>query len=318
MGVLINGKWDPDWDRADPSTRSSIRQDSQFRSWISNEPGAPYRAEPGRYHLYVAYGCPWAHRTLIYRSLKRLDDAISLTVVDPDQGKEGWTLSEGADPIGGARRLHEVYTRARSDYSGRVSVPVLWDRQEDTIINNESSEIIRMFNRTFDAFGDSALDLYPEPKQTDIDEINAKVFEHVNAGVYKAGFAASQEDYEDAVQCLFETLDELDGRLIHTRFLLGPDPTEADWRLFPTLLRLDPVYHGLFKCNLKRLVDYENLWPYTRDLYQTPGIRDTVDMAHTKRSYYVGMDYLNPNQLVPAGPVIDLDEPHRRGRLGPY
>ena len=315
MGVLIDGQWDSDWDRADPAERPTVPPGSQFRSWITDAPGADHPAENGRYHLYVAYGCPWAHRTLIYRKLKGLEDAISVTVVDSDQGAEGWSLSEGEDPIGGARRLHEVYARARPEYSGRVTVPVLWDKQRDTIVNNESAEIIRMFNAAFDRCGEPTADLYPENKRTEIDAINETVLEHVNAGVYAAGFAESQADYEDAVRHLFETLDELDGRLIHTRYLLGHQPTEADWRLFPTLLRFDPVYHGLFKCNLKRLVDYENLWPYVRDLYQTPGIRETVNMAHIKRSYYVGMDYLNPNQLVPLGPAFDLDEPHQRDRL---
>ena len=317
MGVLIDGEWNADWDRADPSARPAVPRDTQFRDWITNDGSSDFPAEPGRYHLYIAMACPWAHRTYIYRKLKKLEDVISLSIVDPSMGEQGWTLSRGADPVNQATVLHEVYCRARAHYTGRVSVPALWDKHAGTIVNNESAEIIRMLNAVFDDCGDASVDFYPSDLRAEIDVLNETVHEHVNAGVYKAGFAGDQPSYEQAVGALFETLETLEGRLIHHRYLHGNRLTETDWRLFPTLVRFDAVYHGHFKCNVKRLLDYENLWAYTRDLYQTGGVSQTIDIEQIKRGYYVGMSHINPNRLVPVGPALDFSEPHRRDRLSP-
>ncbi len=315
MGLLVDGKWQT----ADFKTNAKGafgRAESFFRAWVTADGSSGFEAEAGRYHLYVSLACPWASRTLIFRTLKGLEDAISVSVVDPFMGENGWEFTAGdgcvPDTVNGARYLHQVYTRAMPGYSGRVSVPVLWDKARGTIVNNESSEIIRMLNSAFNAFGDATLDFYPEQMRAAIGDINELVYETVNNGVYKAGFAARQEPYEAAVEALFATLDELEERLARQRYLCGPRLTEADWRLFTTLVRFDVVYHGHFKCNLRRLVDYPNLWAYTRELYQVPGVAETENFKHIKRHYYLSHESINPMRIVPSGPLVDFSEPHGR------
>lgn len=318
MGLLVNGAWRDDWYDTEASGGRFVRDDATFRRWVTADGSTGFAAESGRYHLYVSRACPWAHRTLIVRALKGLEGAIGVTAVEPLWGPEGWTFGDGPgctpDPHVGARHLHQIYTAARSDFTGRVTVPVLWDTRQKTIVSNESSDIIRMLNREFDAFGDSALDLYPEALRAEIDEINDEVYARVNNGVYRTGFATTQEAYEEAFDALFAALDRLEERLSERRYLAGDRITEADWRLFTTLVRFDPVYHGHFKCNLRRLVDYPNLWGYTRELYQVPGVAGTVDMGHIKRHYHGSHPHLNPSGVVPKGPQIDLTSPHGRDR----
>ena len=318
MGVLVNGEWREEQAYAD-ETGTFVPSKPYFRDWITADGASGYKAEPGRYHLYVSLACPWAHRTLIFRKLKKLEDVITLSVVDDFKGDEGWFFSDAPgcipDTVNGAHYLREVYVRAKADYTGRVSVPVLWDKATGAIVNNESPEIIRMFNSAFDAFGDSTLDFYPADLRDEIDAVNADVFEHVNVGVYKAGFATKQAPYEAAVTALFAMLDTLEARLARQRYLCGDRLTEADWRLFTTLLRFDPVYHGHFKCNLRRLVDYPSLWGFTRELYQVPGVAETVDIEHIKRHYYGSQLDVNPTGVVPTGPDIDFAAPHDRERL---
>ncbi|HEC14329.1 MAG TPA: glutathione S-transferase family protein, partial [Rhodospirillales bacterium] len=271
-----------------------------------------FTAEAGRYHLYVSLACPWAHRTLILRKLKGLEDVIGVSVVNPLWLEFGWTLDEGADQVNGKRFLHEIYTLAKPDYSGRVTVPVLWDKKTKTIVSNESSEIIRMFNTAFNAFGDASVDFYPQDLQDEIDTVNTFVYGAVNNGVYKAGFATVQDAYEDAFSALFEALDGLEERLSKQRYLTGARITEADWRLFTTLVRFDAVYVTHFKCNKQRLVDYPNLWGYFRDLYQVPGVAGTVNMDHIKRHYFGSHRKLNPSGVVPLGPDLDFMTPPAR------
>ena len=322
MGQLIEGVWSG---RHRPPTKDGrfVRVETRFRNWVTPD-GSPgptgeggFAAEPGRYHLYVSLACPWAHRTLIMRKLKGLDDAIDVSVVHWHMAEHGWEFLEGAGATGdrlyGSRYLHEIYTRARPDYTGRVSVPVLWDRERQTIVNNESAEIIRMLNAAFDRVGARGPDFYPEPLRGEIDAINDRVFETVNNGVYRAGFATAQDAYEEAVTALFETLDQLEAKLARRRYLAGEQITEADIRLFTTLVRFDPVYVGHFKCNLRRLVDYPNLWAYARELYQLPGVAATVDFFHIKQHYYGSHESVNPTGIVPLGPIIDWQEPHGRG-----
>jgi putative glutathione S-transferase len=328
MGLLIDGVWH---DRAHDTKSSGgrfQRQGARFRNWVTPN-GAPgpngaggFEAEPGRYHLYVSLACPWAHRTLIFRKLKHLEEAIPVSVVHWHMGDDGWEFREGPDctpdTANGARHLRELYVKAKPDYTGRVTVPVLWDMKRATIVSNESSEIIRMFNSAFDGLADSGggatVDFYPETLRAEIDTINARVYTAVNNGVYRAGFATSQDAYEEAVDALFETLDELETRLATGRYLLGERLTEADWRLFTTLVRFDPVYIGHFKCNKRRLTDYPNLWGFTRELYQVPGVAGTVNLDHIKRHYYGSHTSINPSGIVPKGPEIDFTEPHDRGR----
>jgi putative glutathione S-transferase len=295
-----------------------VRQESVFREWVEVHEGARFPAESGRYHLYVSFACPWAHRTIIVRKLKRLEDVISLTVVDPVRDHRGWAFTDasGADPVNGFRFLSEAYHATDPAFDGRVTVPVLWDRRESIIVNNESSEIVRMLNATFDAWGDASLDLYPQELRPEIDAVNELVYEKVNNGVYRSGFATTQQAYERAFDALFASLDELEQRLDRQRFLVGDRLTEADVRLFTTLVRFDPVYHGHFKCNLRRLVDYPNLWAYTRDIYQHDGIAETVDMDHIKRHYYCTHRTINPTGIVPKGPAIDFSLPHDRTEPG--
>ncbi len=317
MGLLIDGVWHDQWYDTKSTGGRFERPATKFHDWVEADSRARFPAEPGRYHLYVSLACPWAHRTLILRKLKGLEAAISVSVVHPHMGAQGWRFDEypGATPdhIHGHDYLHQVYTAAKADYTGRVTVPMLWDRHTGTIVNNESAELMRMLNSAFDAWGDASLDFYPGPLRGEIDEVNAFVYERVNNGVYKAGFATSQQAYEDAVERLFEALDELEDRLGRQRYLVGERLTEADWRLFTTLLRFDPVYVGHFKCNQRRLVDYPNLWAYTRELYQVPGIADTVNLDHIKRHYYTSHPGINPTGIIPVGPELDLREPHGRG-----
>ncbi len=319
MGLLVDGVWHDQWYDTKETGGRFVRKDAAYRNWVTPD-GAPgpsgeggFPAEPGRYHLYVSLACPWAHRTLIVRALKGLEDAISVSVVDPHMGAEGWVFGDspgaGPDTVNGATRLYEVYLKADPHYTGRVTVPVLWDKVRGTIVSNESAEIIRMLNG---AFGGAGPDLYPADLAPGIDALNARVYDRVNNGVYKAGFATRQDAYEEAVTALFEELDALDARLDRSRYLMGDRLTEADIRLFTTLVRFDPVYVGHFKCNLRRIADYPNLAPYTRDLYQIPGIAPTVNLTHIKRHYYESHPTINPTGIVPVGPVLDYDAPHGR------
>jgi putative glutathione S-transferase len=325
MGLLVDGKWQDKWYSTAETGGKFVRKESQFRNWVTPD-GTPgpsgsggFRAEPGRYHLYVSYACPWAHRTLIVRALKKLEDVISVSVVHHFMGENGWTfrIEDGAtgDTLYGLDYLHEIYTRADPGYSGRVTVPVLWDKQQQTIVSNESSEIIRMLNSAFDAWGDASVDLYPERLRGEIDRVNALVYPSVNNGVYRAGFAGTQQAYEEAFKELFAALDALEKRLGRQRYLAGDVVTEADWRLFTTLARFDPVYVGHFKCNLRRIADYPNLSNYLRELYQVPGVAETVNMHHIKSHYYGSHETINPTRIVPVGPEIDYSAPHNRGRL---
>ena len=316
MGLLVDGEWKDEWYDTESTGGRFVRQGSQFRDRVTADGRSGFRAEAGRYHLYVSLACPWASRTIIGRRLKGLEEAISMSVVHPVMGSNGWTFEPDRgvvpDPIHDARFLYEVYLAARSDYTGRVTVPVLWDRERGTIVNNESSEILRMLDGEFAAVGATGPDLYPEGLRDEIDEVNAFVYPRINNGVYTTGFATSQDVYEENVRALFEALDELEARLSGQRYLVGDRITEADWRLFTTLVRFDPVYHGHFKCNLRRLVDLPNLWAYTRELYQVPGIADTVDLDHIQRHYYLSHPTINPNRIVPLGPELDFSEPHGR------
>ena len=296
------------------------RLDSYFRDHITADGSSGYRAEPGRYHLYVSYACPWAHRTIIYRHLKGLEDVISMTVVDPERDERSWAITGApgttSDPVNNFTFLSEGYVASDPDFGGRVTVPALWDRERKRIVNNESSEIIRMFDTEFDAFAAHPERHYlPEALRAEIDELNWFVYDNVNNGVYKTGFATTQAAYERAFGNLFEALDELDARLATRRYLVGGTITEADLRLFPTLVRFDAVYVGHFKCNLRRIADYANLSGYLRDIYQHPGIAATVDMDQIKRHYYRTHPTLNPTRIVPLGPALDLAAPHGRERL---
>jgi putative glutathione S-transferase len=314
MGMLVDGVWHDVWYDTAKTGGAFERVDSAFRHPVSAEPGARFPVEAGRYHLYVSLACPWAHRTLIFRKLKRLEHAISLSVVDPLMLEQGWRFAD-ADPLTGAQYLHQVYTAAKPDYTGRVTVPVLWDKETRTIVNNESSEIIRLLNGPLAVLGDASYDYYPADLAAEIDAINARIYDAVNNGVYKAGFATSQGVYEAAYEALFAMLDELEARLGRSRYLLGDRLTEADWRLFTTLVRFDAVYHGHFKCNRQTLASLPNLWGYLRELYQMPGIAETVSLDHIKRHYYMSQRTVNPTQIVPVGPAIDFAAPHDRARL---
>jgi len=295
------------------------RQQDVFRQWVTADGSSGFPAETGRYHLYVSWACPWAHRTIIVRKLKRLESVIGMTVVDPIRDDRGWAFREGpghsADPINGFQFLSEAYRATDPQYKGRVTVPVLWDTETNRIVSNSDDDLMRMFARAFDRFTDSRLDLYPEALRRDIDEVNAFIYERVNDGVYRAGFATSQRIYEQAARRLFDALDMLDDRLKDRRYLFGAQFVETDWRLFVTLVRFDAVYHGHFKCNLRRIADYPNLFGYLKDLYQTDGIAETVNFDHIKRHYYVTHDDINPTRIVPIGPDQDLRAPHGRERL---
>jgi len=322
MGLLVDGQWRDQWYDTKSSGGHFRRQTQAFRSWITpgGEPGpsgdADHAAERDRYHLYVSLACPWAHRALILRALKGLEDLLPISIVHWYMGGDGWTFeaADGVTPdtVNNASRLYEVYQAADSSFTGRVTVPVLWDRHRQTIVNNESSEIIRMLNSAFDGCGARPGDYYPESLRSEIDAINERIYTTLNNGVYKSGFATTQEAYESAVYPLFETLDWLEERLASQRYVTGERFTEADIRLFTTLIRFDAVYVGHFKTNLKRLVDFPNLWAYTREIYQHPAIRPTVNFEHIKKHYYGSHDRINPTGIIPAGPHIDYDATHGR------
>ncbi|MDQ7010346.1 MAG: glutathione S-transferase family protein [Mariprofundaceae bacterium] len=312
MGLLINGKWRDEWYDTKSTGGRFERSEAQFCRW-TGQPEFP--AESGRYHLYVCYACPWAHRTLIFRMLKGLEQHIGVTATSPDMLENGWEYAPHPEPLYGFRFHHQLYTKADPHYSGRVTVPVLWDKKNETIVSNESADIIRMFNSAFDHITGNRNDYYPESLRSQIDEINAFVYDHVNNGVYKCGFATTQEAYEEAYDALFAALDELEARLSRQRYLLGNRITEADWRLFTTLVRFDVVYHGHFKCNRNRIVDMPSLSGYLKDLYQQPGIAGTVHFDHIKRHYYYSHESINPTRIIPRGPRIELDAPHDRERF---
>lgn len=296
-----------------------MRQPDVFRRWVTAEGSSGYPAAAGRYHLYVSWACPWAHRTIIVRKLKKLETVIGMTVVDPIRDERGWAFREGAghspDTINGFSFLSEAYKVTDPDYIGRFTVPVLWDSVTRRIVTNSDDDLMRIFNSEFNRFTESPIDLYPDGLRQEIDELNTFIYENVNDGVYRAGFATSQHDYERAARRLFTALDQLDARLATHRYLFGPEFVETDWRLFVTLVRFDAVYHGHFKCNLRRIVDYPNLFGYLKDLYQTDGIAETVNVDHIKRHYYVTHDDINPTRIVPIGPDQDLSSPHGRERL---
>jgi putative glutathione S-transferase len=325
MGLLIDGKWHDAWYNTKASQGRFIRTESQFRNWVTVDGRAGpsgrdgFRAEPNRYHLYVAFACPWAHRTLIFRKLKALEPLISFSAVNNYMGAEGWTFEPSPevipDDVNHACRLHELYALAEPKYSGRATVPMLWDKERRTIVSNESSEIIRMLNSAFDRIGANGNDYYPEELRAEIDEWNALIYPNVNNGVYRAGFATTQAAYEEAAVAVFATLDKLEQRLATRRYLTGARLTEADVRLFTTLIRFDPVYHGHFKCNKRRIVDYPSLWGFVRDVYQTPGIAETVKIDFIKRHYYGSHANINPTRIVPIGPELDYAKPHGRERL---
>lgn len=325
MGLLVDGEWHDTWYDTKSTGGAFKRSAAQFRNWLTADGSAGptgkngFKAEPGRYHLYVSHACPWAHRTLIFRELKGLSDLVSVSVVHPDMLDKGWTFAtdeHGAsgDNLYGLDFAHQIYTKADPTYSGRVTVPILWDKEQETIVSNESSEIIRMFNSAFNGITGNTDDFWPEEMRDRIEDVNARIYSDVNNGVYKSGFATTQEAYDAAVHPLFDTLDWLEDRLSGNRYLMGDRATEADWRLFTTLVRFDPVYHLHFKCNQRRLVDYPNLWAYTRELYQWPGVAPTVNFDHIVRHYHYSHDSINPHRIIPVNPVLDYMEPHRRGQ----
>ncbi|GGD00868.1 glutathione S-transferase family protein [Undibacterium terreum] len=325
MGLLVEGKWRNDWYDTKSTGGAFVRKASSFRNWITAD-GSPgpsgnggFKAEAGRYHLYVSLACPWAHRALIFRKLKGLEDMISISVVNSFMGNEGWTFNPGPqvipDTVNHFSRMHQIYTLADPEYTGRVTVPVLWDKKTHTIVNNESSEIIRMLNSAFDDIGALPGDYYPEDLRQEIDDINAYIYPNVNNGVYRAGFATTQQAYNEAVGEVFAALDNLNQRLSTQRYLVGKRQTEADWRLFTTLIRFDAVYVSHFKCSIRRIVDYPHLWAYLRDLYQQPGIADTVNLDNIKAHYYGSHGSINPTGIIPVGPDLDLMAAHGRAHF---
>ena len=326
MGLLIDGKWEDQWYDTKSTGGAFKRSEAQFRNWVTSDGSAGpsgdagFKAESGRYHLYVSHACPWANRTMIFRALKGLEEHISVSVVHPDMLGEGWTFAsdfEGAtgDTLFGTDFARDIYIKAQPDVTTRVTVPILWDKKRATIVSNESSEIIRMFNSAFNEVTGDQQDFYPEALRSQIDEINKRVYDEINNGVYKSGFATTQKAYDSAVHTLFEALDWVEDILSKSRYLTGDQVTEADWRLLTTLVRFDPVYHLHFKCNRKRLVDYPNLWAYTRELYQVPGVAETVGMEHIVRHYHYSHDTINPNRILPINAQIDWMEPHGRDGL---
>lgn len=324
MGQLVEGVWHDDWYNTEKHGGKFVRPNAAFRNWVTAD-GSPgptgeggYPAEAGRYHLYVSLACPWAHRALIMRSLKGLTDLIDISVVHPDMLGDGWTFEtddHGAtgDRLYGLPFMRDIYIKAKPDVTGRVTVPVLWDKQTESIVSNESSEIIRMFNTAFNGLTGNHDDYYPAPLRDEIDRINARVYSDINNGVYKSGFATSQAAYDEAVTALFNSLAWVDGLLQDRRYLAGDQITEADWRLFTTLVRFDAVYHLHFKCNRMRLIDYPNLWPYARELFQVGGVAETVNLEHIVRHYHYSHESINPHRVIPINPVIDWMEPHGRG-----
>lgn len=323
MGLLVDGKWADQWYDTKSTGGKFERAASKFRNWITPDgrPGTTgqggFAAESGRYHLYVSYACPWAHRTLIFRQLKGLADHISISAVHPDMLADGWTFASdtyGAtgDTLFGLPFARDIYTKADAHFSGRVTVPILWDKKLATIVSNESSEIIRMFNSAFDDLTGNSTDYWPRSQRDAIEQVNNRIYDTFNNGVYRCGFATTQAAYDDAIEPLFGTMDWLEQRLSQSRYLMGDAQTEADWRLFTTLVRFDPVYHLHFKCNRKRLIDYPNLWAYTRELYQVSGVADTVNLNHIVRHYHYSHETINPHRIIPTNPVIDFLQPHGR------
>ncbi|ANB96408.1 glutathione S-transferase family protein [Vibrio parahaemolyticus] len=315
MGKLVEGVWHDVWYDTKANGGKFVREDAGFRDWIKTDSEAVFQPESGRYHLYVSLACPWAHRTLIFRKLKGLEPHIDVTVVCPDMLSQGWQMGL-PEPLFGHTRMHQIYTQAKPDYTGRVTVPVLWDKKTNTIVSNESSEIIRMFNSAFNDLTGNHDDYYPEPLRGVIDEWNDYIYPNVNNGVYRCGFATSQEAYEEAFESLFSALDKIDAHLATHRYLAGNKITEADWRLFTTLVRFDAVYVGHFKCNKQRIADYVNIQGYLKELYQIDGIADTTDFYHIKRHYYFSHTGINPTQVVPKGPELDFSSPHQREMIG--
>ncbi|KIC52057.1 glutathione S-transferase family protein [Tateyamaria sp. ANG-S1] len=326
MGLLVDGVWHDRWYDTKSSGGKFQRSQAKFRNWITADGSAGpsgiggFEAASGRYHLYVSYACPWAHRALIFRTLKGLTNHISISAVHPDMLTEGWTFEvddKGAtgDTLYALPFARDIYTRADPQFSGRVTVPILWDKQRETIVSNESSEIIRMFNSAFDGITGSTDDYWPEELRDAIAPVNDRIYDTLNNGVYKSGFATTQAAYDEAVHPLFDTLDWLEDRLSGSRYLMGDRITEADWRLWTTLVRFDAVYHLHFKCNRKRLVDYPNLWAYTRELYQVPGVAETVNMDHIVRHYHYSHESINPHRILPINPVLDFDAPHGRAAV---
>ncbi len=314
MGLLINGYWNPK-----ANIENYDGKFDEFHHAITANDASDFKTEIGRYHLYISLACPWACRTLIFRKLKQLEDLISISIVDPIMGENGWSFSNEAgcipDTVNNFKYLHQIYTKAKIDYTGRVTVPVLWDKKTQTIVNNESSEIIRILNTEFDSLSNNKLDFYPEHLRNEIDKINHRIFNFVNIGVYKAGFSGNQLDYELAFDALFTELDAIEEKLSKSRYLVGSQITEADWRLFTTLIRFDSVYYIHFKCNLRRIIDFPNLMNYLRELYQYPGIAETVNFDHIKKHYYLSHRHINPLGIVPKGPLIDLNLPHNREKI---
>ncbi len=326
MGLLIDGKWEDQWYDTKSTGGAFKRSEAQFRNWVTSDGSAGpsgdagFKAESGRYHLYVSHACPWANRTMIFRALKGLEEHISVSVVHPDMLGEGWTFAsdfEGAtgDTLFGTDFARDIYLKAQPDVTTRVTVPILWDKQRETIVSNESSEIIRMFNAAFNELTGDQQDFYPEALRSQIDEINKRVYDEINNGVYKSGFATTQKAYDSAVHTLFEALDWVEDILSNSRYLTGDQVTEADWRLLTTLVRFDPVYHLHFKCNRKRIIDYPNIWAYTRELYQWPGVAGTIHFDHIVRHYHYSHDTINPYRILPINPEIDWQAPHGREAL---
>ena len=318
LGMMVDGKWTTEWTERDKTGKFN-RMPTKFRHWITADGSSGFKAEAGRYHLYISLACPWAHRTLIMRQLKGLESAIGLSIVHPILTDKGWGFSDASgaipDTVNHAQYLQDIYVKADDRYTGRITVPVLWDQQTQTIVNNESREIIRMFDTAFTLIAKPDTDFYPPALQETIDQTIDAIYMPINNGVYRSGFATSQEAYEEAVTELFENLDRWEAVLGQQRYLCGNQFTEADICLFTTLIRFDVVYYGHFKCNLKRLIDYPNLWNYLKDVYQYPGIKATCNLDHIKRHYYMSQTQVNPNRLVPKGPLINFDEPHDRARF---
>jgi len=320
VGLLIDGEWNDDWYPTEKSGGRFERKESSFRDWVRADGSTRFAPEPGRYHLYVSYACPWAHRALIFRKLKGLEDAIGVSVVEPLMGAGGWSFGDAPgstpDAVHHERWLRDVYRRADPHYTGRVTVPVLWDREHETIVNNESAEVIRMFDQEFGAVGNGEFEFWPAELRDEIEAVNAFVYPNINNGVYRCGFATTQEAYVEAYAQLFYALDAVEERLASRRYLLGSRITEADWRLFTTLIRFDAVYVGHFKCNRNRIADFPNLSGYLRELYQWPGVRETVNLDHIKQHYYRSHTTINPTGVVPLGPRLDLSKPHGREGVG--
>lgn len=325
MGLLVKGRWQDQWYDTEKSGGSFEREAAQLRNWVTADGSAGpsgdagFKAESGRYHLYVSLACPWAHRTLIFRKLKKLEDHISVSIVSPDMLDQGWSFNQkegsSGDDLFGYEFMHQIYTRNKTDYTGRVTVPVLWDKQKKCIVSNESSEIIRMFNSAFDEVTGDTQDFFPQARRDAIETMNSLIYDNINNGVYRCGFATTQQAYEQAYKRLFDALDQIEKQLSEQRYLTGDAITEADWRLFTTLIRFDAVYHGHFKCNRQRLKDFPAISNYVRELYQWSGVADTVNFHHIKRHYYFSHSMINPTQVVPIGPDIDYLKPHNRDAL---